>query len=256
MNQSARKFQAVLRACQPSTPPVSPSVRLCLTLGPRQQQAVENPPTHPPSFPSFLTLQCGSCKHTSLHSLLLLSPTHTHHKKRITQANHSREGFRSPSDSSVGQGALHLSPGVDVGLRERRGRMGKERAVAVTAASASVTERLSRSECFSSFFLSSSLCFPTLYPPFSVTVYLLLLQLFGFTIQHAVGRKAKAPSLNGQAAVKVEMLRVGGRKDIQEEGGVQTRELNEREAQMQTFQPKEGLSFRNANQEKIMHLQR
>lgn len=82
MNQSARKFQAVLRACQPSTPPVSPSVRLCLTLGPRQQQAVENPPTHPPSFPSFLTLQCGSCKHTSLHSLLLLSPTHTHTTKK------------------------------------------------------------------------------------------------------------------------------------------------------------------------------
>lgn len=62
-------------------------------------------------------------------------------------------------------------------------------------------ERLSRSECFSSFFLSTSLSpLPPLFIPpsfFSVTVYLLLLQLFGFTIQHAAGRTEKAPSLNG-----------------------------------------------------------
>lgn len=234
--------------------PLSPS----LSHSGTQAAASCGKPSHSsPLFPFFPHSSVWLVQTHLLALFAVIVPyTHTHHKKRITQANHSREGFRSPSDSSVGQGALHLSPGVDVGLRERRGRMGKECAVAVTAASASVTERLSRSECFSSFFLSSSPCFPTLYPPFSVTVYLLLLQLFGFTIQHAVGRKAKAPSLNGQAAVKVEMLRVGGRKDIQEEGGVQTRELNEREAQMQTFQPKEGLSFRNANQEKIMHLQR
>lgn len=142
----------------------APSVRRCLTLGPRHQQAVENPPTHPPSF---LSLQSGVCKSTSLHSLLVIYPTPKKKKKekRITQANHNRAGFWSPLDSSVGQGALHLSPGVDVGLRERRGRMGKERAVAVTAASASVTVSSSLARNAFHLFLSSSLRFLTLYPP-------------------------------------------------------------------------------------------
>lgn len=77
--------------------------------------------------------------------------------------------------------------------------MGKESAVAVTAASASVT--VSGSLAQKAFHLSFSLPLsapPTLYPPSSssVTVYLLLLQLFGFTIQHAAGRAEKAPSLN------------------------------------------------------------
>lgn len=90
--------------------------------------------------------------------------------------------------------------------------MGKERrAVAVTAASASVTVSgsLARNAFHLSFSLPLSAFPPTIYththtlfippPPslFPVTVYLLLLQLFGFTIQQAAGCTEKAPSLNG-----------------------------------------------------------
>lgn len=178
-----------------------PSVRLCLTLRPRQ--AVEKPPTHPPfSFFSHSSVQLMKTHLLSLFAGYCPPP----HPNRITQANHSREvscrilvSFRR--GSSVGQSTLHLSPGVDVGLRERRGRMGKESAVAVTAASASVT--VSSSLARNAFHLSFSLPLsaPPLYLPpcpfFSVTVYLLLLQLFGFTIQHAAGRTEQAPSLNG-----------------------------------------------------------
>lgn len=84
--------------------------------------------------------------------------------------------------------------------------MGKERAVAVTAASASVTVSgsLARNAFHLSFSLPLSALSHSLPPPnplppslFSVTVYLLLLQLFGFTIQHAAGCTEKAPSLSG-----------------------------------------------------------
>lgn len=143
----------------------APSVRLCLTLRPRQ--AVEKPPTHPP----FSFFPHSSVRLVKTH-LLSLSASYCPPPNIITQANHSREGscrilvfFRR--GSSVGQSALHLSPGVDVGLRERRGRMGKESAAAVTAASASVT--VSGSLAQNAFHLSFSLPLsplpPTLYPP-------------------------------------------------------------------------------------------
>ena len=73
--------------------------------------------------------------------------------------------------------------------------MGKERAVAVAVASASfsMSTSLSLSMLFISFSLSPSLTLylslPTHNPslPFSVTAYLPLLRLFGFTIHCAAG---------------------------------------------------------------------
>lgn len=165
-----------------------PSVRLCLTLRPRQ--AVEKPPTHPPfSFFSHSSVQLMKTHLLSLFAGYCPPP----HPNRITQANHSREvscrilvSFRR--GSSVGQSTLHLSPGVDVGLRERRGRMGKESAVAVTAASASVT--VSSSLARNAFHLSFSL--PLSAPP-------LYLPPLPFFLSHSLSATAPAVWIHNSA---------------------------------------------------------
>lgn len=88
--------------------PLSPS----LSHSGTQAAASCGKPSH--SSPLFPFFPHSSVWLMQTHLLALFAviapPTHTHTKKRITQANHSREGFWSPSDSSVGQGALHLSP--------------------------------------------------------------------------------------------------------------------------------------------------
>lgn len=101
--------------------------------------------------------------------------------------------------------------------------MGKERAVAVAVASASfnVSAAFSPGMLFISLSLSLSLSAPPLFTPslFSVTVYLLLLQLFGFTIQHAAGCTTKGLSLNSQTGKKARRPRIGDTKSVKKKKG-------------------------------------
>lgn len=120
---------------------------------------MEKPPTHPPLFLLF-SLLGPACENTP--PLLVIAPP----PPQIQLPRQSQPGGLMQDFGLLQTGLLSGSdhspfiPRVDVGSRERRRRMGKERAVAVTAASASVTVSGSRSECFSSFFLSTSLCSP------------------------------------------------------------------------------------------------
>lgn len=187
-------------------PPLSLSPSHSETLAPA---AVENLPLiplfsllYPPSL-----LPTGSCTHTSSQSLLAIVPP-----PRNYPGDHRRVGgggwggsceiflsFRRCS--SAGQGALHL-PWHGCGIM-RKEREDGEGACCCCCCCCCLCllqyERLFLA--WHAFHLSRSLSrfcslalsrrSPTLYPlsssPCSVTVYLLLLQLFGFTIQCAAG---------------------------------------------------------------------
>lgn len=181
----------------------APSVRLRLTLGPRHQQAVENPPTHhpPPPFPQ------SSVRRVQKHLLALFSGylPHTQKKKKKNHPGKSQPGRILVSFGLLsGSGCPPFIPRRGCGItREEREDGEGARCCCDGCLCLRNCEQLSRSECFSSLSLFLS-PLPHSLPstPTPPPVYLPLLQLFGFTIQHAAGCTAKAPSLNGQAARK------------------------------------------------------
>lgn len=205
------KFQAELRAWEPSAPPPVPPQSVSVThrdpgISRRWNTSHSSlPPTHP-STPSVRLL----ITHL-LSPRWLLSPT-THPPPRKKKKKESQpgelvldfglllRGGGGGGGSSVGQGALHLSPRRGCGIKEREDGEGA-RCCCDGCLCLRHCERLPLARAAFHLPFSLPLSAPPLFTPslFSVTVYLLLLQLFGFTIQHAAGRAQKAPSLNGQA---------------------------------------------------------
>lgn len=150
-------FRRCSERASPPTPPVPPQSVSVSHWDPGKLW--KNLPLIPPPFASFLTLQSGSWKHTCLPSLLVISKSQP--RGLVQDFGLLQTGLLSGSERPP------FIPSVDVGLRERRGRMGKESAVAVTAASASVT--VSGSLAGNAFHFSFSLPLstpPPIIPPF------------------------------------------------------------------------------------------
>lgn len=170
MNQSLHKFQAVLRACLPSTPPVPPQSVSASHRDPGELW--KNLPLIPPS-PSFLTLQSGSWKHTSFASLLGIVPP-KYNKSQLEGGLGQDVGLLQTGLLS-GSERPPLIPRRGCGITREDGEDEDEdgegeRCCCDGCLSLRQCARLSRSECFSSFFLSPSLHSPPplfLPPPFS-----------------------------------------------------------------------------------------
>lgn len=196
MNQSLHKFQAVLRACQPSTPPVPPQ---SISVSHRDLGKLWK---NLPLIPLFSFFSHSSVRLVKTHHRCWLLPPPT--PNTITQAitaGRSDAGFWSPSDgASQWVRSLSIYPPCGCGIAREEEEDGEgTRCCCDGCLCLRHCERFSLGMLFIFLSLYLPLLPPLFIPPslFSVTVYPLLLQLFGFTIQHAAGRTEEAPSLNG-----------------------------------------------------------